>query len=431
MSELNEKLFDFIKRSPTAFHAVKCAAEEFEASGFERLEEGAKWDLRRGGAYFVTRNLSSIIAFKVPAGCVSGFMIASSHSDSPMFKIKENPEMRDKCFVNLSTERYGSMLLAPWFDRPLSFAGRVVVRTKDGIESRLVDCERPFCVIPSVSIHFNRKANEDAAYNPAVDTIPLAGIGADVSVKREAARLAGVPEDDVLAHDLFVYNPEGGVEYAGAISAPRLDDLECAFASVKALTGAEPKGAIPVCCIFDNEEVGSATKQGAASTFLEDVLCRISDALGIEGGVKSLLPSSFMASCDNAQGVHPNHPELYDKCNSVYMNGGIVIKYNANQKYTTDAVSAAIMKLVCEASGVPHQAYSNRADIPGGSTLGSISDTKVSVNTVDIGLSQIAMHSCYETAGADDLGYLVLALEKLFSSSVNASSDGRYSLNLK
>ena len=159
MSELNEKLFDFIKRSPTAFHAVKSAAEEFEAAGFERLDEGKEWTLRRGGAYYVTRNLSSIIAFKVPQGAVKGFMIAASHSDSPMFKIKENPEMKEKCFVKLSTERYGSMLLAPWFDRPLSFAGRVVVRTKDGIESRLVDCGRPICVIPSVSIHFNRKAN--------------------------------------------------------------------------------------------------------------------------------------------------------------------------------------------------------------------------------------------------------------------------------
>lgn len=431
MSELNEKLFDFIKRSPTAFHAVKSAAEEFEAAGFERLDECGKWTLRRGGAYYVTRNLSSIIAFKVPKDDVKGFMIASSHSDSPMFKMKENPELREKCFVKLATERYGSMLLAPWFDRPLSFAGRVVVRTKDGIESRLVDFERPFCVIPTVSIHLNRKANEDATYNPAVDMIPLAGIGDNLSVKAEAARLAGVAEEDVLSGDLFVYNPEGGVEYAGAISAPRLDNLECAYASVAALTASEAKESLPVCCIFDNEEVGSATKQGAASTFLEDVLSRIAAALGIdEGGLLRLLSSSFMASCDNAQGVHPNHPELYDKSNSVYMNGGVVIKYNANQKYTTDAVSAAVMKLVCEAASVPVQSYANRADIPGGSTLGSISSTKVSVNTVDIGLAQISMHSCYETAGAKDLEYLVRTLEKLYTSSIDASSDGRYSLNI-
>lgn len=430
MSDLNEKLFDFIKRSPTAFHAVKSAAEEFEAAGFERLTENGNWTLRRGGAYYVTRNLSSIIAFRVPKGDVKGFMMASSHSDSPMFKIKENPELREKCFVKLATERYGSMLLAPWFDRPLSFAGRVVVRTKDGIDSRLIDCERPFCVIPSVSIHFNRKANEDATYNPAVDTVPLAGIGDDLSVRREAARLAGVAEEDLLSGDLFVYNPEGGVEYAGAISAPRLDNLECAYASIAALTASEAKESIPVCCIFDNEEVGSTTKQGAASTFLEDTLGRISDALGIEGGLRRLLSSSFMASCDNAQGVHPNHPELYDKSNSVYMNGGVVIKYNANQKYTTDAVSASVMKLICEAASVPVQSYANRADIPGGSTLGSISAAKVSVNTADIGLAQIAMHSCYETAGAKDLEYLVRALEKLYTSSIDASSDGRYSLNL-
>ena len=426
---MNKSLFEFIKRSPTAYHAIKSSAAMLEEAGFLPLGECGEWNVEPGGAYYVTRNLSSLIAFRIPKGEPTGFMIAASHSDSPMFKIKENPEMKDGHFVRLSTEKYGSMLLAPWFDRPLSFAGRVVVRTKDGIESRLIDYEKPICVIPSVSIHLNRKANDGATYNLAVDMIPLAGIGRDLSVKREAARLAGVAEEDVLSGDLFVYNPEDGVEYSGAISAPRIDDLECAFASVKALIESEPERDVPVCCIFDNEEVGSTTKQGAISTFLEDALERITLGLGkTRDDMMKMLPSSMTASCDNAQGVHPNHPELYDRNNSAFMNGGIVIKYNANQKYTTDAVSASLIKLICERAGVPVQSYANRSDLSGGSTLGAISATKVSVNTADIGLAQIAMHSSYETAGADDLVYLVKALKVFFTTSIVASGDGKYSI---
>ena len=426
---MNDRLFGFIKNSPTAFHAIKCASNALDRAGFARLDESGEWALAPGGAYYVTRNLSSVIAFKIPEDEPSGFMIAASHSDSPMFKIKENAEIKGGDNIRLSTEMYGSMLLSTWFDRPLSIAGRVVVRTDDGIESRLVDFERPVCVIPSVSIHFNRQANEGVKINPAVDTVPLAGIGEGFAVKREAARLAGCAEDDVLGLDLFVYNPEAGIEYSGAISAPRLDNLECAYASLEAITKSTANGAIPVCCIFDNEEVGSATKQGAISTFLENTLGRIARGLGKgEDDLLRMYSASLNVSCDNAQGVHPNHPEFYDANNAVKMNGGVVIKFNANQRYATDAVSAALFKLICSRAGVPVQYYANRSDVPGGSTLGAISTTKVSVNTVDIGLAQIAMHSCYETAGADDLKYMVASLEKLFSSSIVADGDGKYKL---
>jgi len=426
---MNEKLFDFIKRSPSAYHAISSAAAELEASGLSPLSEGAAWRIEHGRGYFTTRNGSSIIAFKIPEGDPSGFMISAAHSDSPCFKIKENPEFKDKSFIRLSTEKYGGMLMATWLDRPLSIAGRVAVKTEDGVETRLVDFVRPVAVIPSVAIHMNRSANDSASYNPAVDMVPLAGIESDFSVKKEAARLAGVPEDQLLAHDLFLYNPQPGAEWNGAISSPRLDDLQCAFSSLEAFKNSTPRGAISVCCIFDNEEVGSATKQGAASTFLADTLERIYRALGkTDEDFKRALASGMMASCDNAHSVHPNHPEYSDRNCKVVMNGGVVIKYNANQRYTTDAVSSALFKVICERAGVPTQSYANRPDIPGGSTLGSIANTKVPVNTVDIGLAQLSMHSSYETAGGADTEYLVRALEEFFSSSVVSTEDGKYTV---
>ncbi len=427
---MNNGLFEFIKKSPTAYHAVSNAAAMLEEAGAVRLSEKDEWKIEKGKKYFVTRNSSSVIAFSVPEGDAAGFMISAAHSDSPAFKIKPGGMIKDKRFVRLSTEKYGGMLCAPWFDRPLSVAGRVVVKTDDGVECRLVDLVRPVALIPSVAIHMNRSANENASYNPAVDMIPLVCEGERFSLDDETAKAAGVNKEDIVAADLFVYVPEHGVEWNGLISAPRLDDLQCAFASLRAFISAEPCGAVSVMGIFDNEEVGSSTKQGAASTFLEDTLKRISLSLG-KSGTDHLraLASSMMVSCDNAHSVHPNHPEYADRGCDPVVNGGVVVKYNANQKYTTDAVSAALFSLICEKAGVPTQRYANRADIPGGSTLGSIANTKVSVNTVDVGLAQLAMHSCFETAGAADTEYLVRALEEFFRSSVKDAGDGKYLLN--
>ncbi len=423
MENINQRLFDFIKSSPTSFHAASAVGSMLLTAGFEKLSECGAWQIKRGGKYFVTRNSSSVIAFKVPENGISGFMLSAAHSDSPAFKIKENMTIKDKAFVRLPVEKYGSMLCATWFDRPLAVAGRLVVRTKDGVDTKLTDTKRPVCIIPSVAIHMNRGANDNASYNLAKDMLPLAALG-------DGFRFgAGIDGDDVISSDLFVYVPERGTEFNGIISAPRLDDLQCTFASVSAFIPCTPSSAMPVMCIFDNEEVGSATKQGAASTFLDDVLSRISSSLGMtDEDLKRALASSMMVSCDNAHSVHPNHPEYADCGNDPVMGGGIVIKYNANQKYTTDAVSASLFKLICEAAGVPTQRYANRADIPGGSTLGSIANTKVSVNTIDIGLAQLAMHSAFETAGAADTEYMIRALGKFFSSKIAAKGDGTYVL---
>ena len=427
---MNKELFDFIEKCPTSYQTVAETARILTDDGYEKLGECGTWNLSRGGKYYVTRNLSSLIAFRVPDRHMSGFMISASHSDSPCFKIKENAQLKDRLYVKLPTEKYGGMLMATWFDRPLSVAGRIVVKTDAGIETKLVDLKEPVAIIPSVAIHMNRNANENATYNPAKDMIPLAGLQGTFSLRREAAKAAGVDEDAIVSTDLFVYNVERGVEWNGMISAPRLDDLQCVYASLEAFIKAKETKSIPVMCIFDNEEVGSATKQGAASTFLSDTLERIKYSLGLgDAEFKSAVASSMMVSCDNAHAVHPNHPEYADPDNDPVPGGGIVIKYNANQKYTSDAVSSALFKLICGAAGnVPTQRYSNRADIPGGSTLGNISNTKVSLITVDIGIAQLAMHSSYESAGAADTEYMVAALTEFFSSYMTTSADGRYNL---
>ncbi|MDD6094141.1 MAG: M18 family aminopeptidase [Clostridia bacterium] len=418
---MNRELFDFIKKSPTAYHAADTAACELSGRNFIRLREGDKWELCPRKGYFVTRNGSSLIAFKIPKNGGAPFMISASHGDSPSFKIKENPDLTGEFYTRLSTEKYGGMLCAPWLDRPLAVAGRITVKTDGGIAVRLVDTKEPCALIPNVAVHMNRKANEGTAYNAAVDMLPLFGDGG-ASFGSFIARTVGVDAEDIYTTDLFLYVPEEGKEWNGYISAPRLDDLQCAFASLKAFSDAEPCGRIPVFCLFDNEEVGSETKQGAASTFLFDTLSRICEALGTD--LRQILPESFLVSCDNAHAVHPNHPELSDKNHSVYMNGGVVIKYNANQKYTSDAVSAGIFRLICEKAGVPVQYYANRADLPGGSTLGSIANTKVSLNTVDMGAAQLAMHSAFETAGAKDTEYLYRSLKAFFESSVSVTDGG-------
>jgi aspartyl aminopeptidase len=432
---MNQSLFDYIAACPTAYHAVDHTALILEEAGYTELPEHTAWSLEAGKGYFVTRNGSSLIAFRAPAGAdFAGFMMTAAHGDSPCFKVKENAEMSDGHHLRLSVEKYGGMLCASWTDRPLSVAGRVLIRTEQGIAAKLVDLSEPCAIIPNVAIHMNRNANDGMSYNPAVDMIPLCGEAADAGMlKKRVAEAIGVAEEDILTTDLFLYNPQAGVEWSGYISAPRLDDLQCAFSSLTAFLEAGRREAqpdtVPVFCLFDNEEVGSQTKQGAASTFLYDTLSRVMDSCGFtRDELSRKLASSFLVSCDNAHGVHPNHPEYQDKNHAVYMNGGVVVKYNANQRYTTDGVSAALFGLICEKAGVPVQRYANRADMPGGSTLGNIANTQVSLNTVDIGLAQLAMHSAFETAGARDTELMVKALTAFFLSRINAEGGGAYTL---
>ena len=433
-STVNTELLSFIDASPTAFHVVRSVTDLLGARGYTELLESDIWHLKPGGCYYVTRNLSSIIAFTVPAdGLPSGFMIGAAHTDSPSFKIKESAESESGGYTHLNVERYGGMLCATWFDRPLSAAGKVMLSTDNGIRPCLVNLRRPLFMIPSLAIHMNRKANDGVTYNPASDMQPIAGsVAAKGGLRRAVAALIGEKEERILSYDLFLYPTESGTVWGTEeeyISSPRLDDLQCAFALTKGFLEVDTPKATPVLFLADNEEVGSTTKQGAASTFLADVLLRLVESLGGSASdYRRAVAQSFMVSADNAHAVHPNHPEYADPAHRPMMNGGIVIKHNAAQRYTTDAASAAIFSAICRRAEVPIQHFTNRADLAGGSTLGNIANTQVSLNTVDIGLPQLAMHSCYETAGAKDTAYLIDAMKVFFVSALTEVTAGEYRL---
>lgn len=428
------ELASFIKSSPTAFHAVEKMSGILREEGFEELTERKKWKLEPGKGYYITRNYSSIIAFKTGEELSDySFHVTASHSDSPTFKLKENAELEIKNkYTVLNTEGYGGMICSTWFDRPLSVAGRAIVKTDAGLETRLVDLDRDLLMIPSLAIHMNRAVNDGKKFNKQVDTLPVLSGGEKTpgEVKRLVAEELDVKAEDIYGMDLFLYNRMAPAVWGSDnefFSCPQLDDLECAFASLKGFLSGSNEKNVNVFACFDNEEVGSGTKQGAGSTFLYDVLWRINLSLGKdEEDFYRAVAGSFMLSCDNAHAVHPNYKEKADVSNCVYMNEGIVVKSHAGQKYTSDAVSIAVMKAICEKAEVPLQFFANRSDEAGGSTLGNIAMSQVSMNAVDIGLPQLAMHSAYETCGVKDAGYLIRAARAFYSSHISAAEDGTF-----
>lgn len=427
VNETVKELMTFLDGAPSVYHAVEQLRRMFEDAGYTRLDEGGRWDLQVGGKYYLTRGGSAIVGFRIPCADPQGFLMTASHSDRPTFKIKENGEL-DGNYVRIATEKYGGMLMAPWFDRPLSVAGRVMVETEAGVQTKLVNIDRDLMMIPNVAIHMNRKANDGYAYNPTSDTIPVLG-GKDAK-GRLMALLEEQAGGEILAHDLFLYNRDRAKVWGAQeefFSAQAIDDLECAWSTVKGFLTAGKSRSIPVVCVFDSEEVGSSSVQGAASTLLADTIARICRARDLEP--ERMLSQSFLISADNAHGIHPNHPELADAANAPVVNGGVVLKFNANLRYTTDGVSAAVFRRVCRLADVPVQTYYNRADIPGGSTLGNISLGQVSVPTADIGLAQLAMHSCYETAGVQDVEHLLKAMQVYYGSTLTVTAEGTYLLN--
>ena len=431
VKKLNRKLMDFLDHSVNAFFAVENMREILLKEGFHPLYEGEDWQLESGEKYFVTRNDSALIAFVLPKKPIKGFQMMASHSDSPVFKVKTDPEIEvDKAYIQLNVEKYGGMICSPWLDRPLSVAGRVLLRTAKGVETRLLNIDRDLLIIPNLAIHMNREVNDGYKFNAQKDMLPLfsteEGKG---GFRKIVAEALSVKEECILDWDLFLYNRQKAT-FLGAeeefIGSGRLDDLQCAFASLQGILSAKPKDSVAVHCVYDNEEVGSGTKQGAGSTFLKDVLHRILAAFhgGEEEFIKAL-QNSFLISADNAHAVHPSHLDKADPVNRPYMNRGIVLKYSANQKYTTDAVSGAVFKSFCEKAKVPFQCFTNRSDMLGGSTLGNISNSQVALNTVDIGLAQLSMHSPFETAGVLDSYYLVEVAKLFYSSSILGRGDGK------
>lgn len=425
-----EGLFEFLNAGVSPFHAVMNCGDILGKAGFERLEEGEYWDLRPGGRYYVTRNQSSIIAFVLPLGNIGGYHMTASHSDSPSFRIKKS-RAENKYYAKAEVEGYGGMILSSWFDRPLTFAGRVVVRTPGGIRSRLVAEDRDIFVIPNLSIHFNREINKGYTYNPQIDLQPVYG-GEKADFQDLLVEKAGVSSsEDLLDTDLLLAVSQKAVKVGVKeeyYMSPRIDDLACAYATLQGFLKADRSGdTADFWCVFDNEEVGSGTRQGALGAFLPEVLARVEERSGMTAEESAMVRSrSLMVSADNAHAIHPNLPAKSDPEFPVLLNGGIVIKYNASQKYTTTGLTAAVFEELCRDYNIPVQRFANRADMPGGSTLGNLLSHQLSIPMLDIGLPQLAMHSAVETAGCRDAEYMMRAVRAFYESGICQTKDGEW-----
>lgn len=422
------QFMQYVEQSPTAYQAIAEAEKRLCAQGFAKLGAFDGWQLQPGGRYYCTRNGSSLIAFVMPrSGAFDHFQLVCSHSDSPAFVLKENAENESACCVRLNTEGYGGMILSTWLDKPLGIAGRIYVRGADGkLQLRLVDFRRDMCIIPNMCIHLMRDINTNHTYNPQVDLQPLWGMQGAKTVRERVAQEFCTADETIVSMELYLYNRTPGMIFGedAFFSCPRIDNLECAYTSLLAVMQDAPDGQVNVCGIFDNEEVGSTTKQGANSDYLRAVLesiCELSGKNPLQ--TRSAIAASVMLSADNAHAVHPNHTEKFDADNRVYMNKGVVIKRSANQKYTTDAISNAMFRAVCEKAAVPVQCFHNRSDIAGGSTLGNIANIHAGMSTVDIGLAQLSMHSCYETAGTADVGSMIDALTTFYHSRIEMGEE--------
>ena len=407
--DLNSELLSFIARSPSAFHAVENVKDALAAAGYRELYETEDFSVKPGDKVFVRRNGSSLIALRIPEASPSGLMLAAAHSDSPAFKIKENASVASSDgYVRLNVEKYGGMLCAPWLDRPLSAAGRVTLRAEGGLVSRLVDLERPVALIPNLAIHMDRKANDGKAYEAHVDMLPLLSQAGAKSFDALVAGALGVKEEDILSRDLFLYPVAAGTLWGAEeefISSPRLDNLTSVLACLKGITRAKSKdfSGLRLIALFDNEEVGSGTKQGAGSAVLNQVLERIYSALGrTREDLWADIASGFMLSVDVAHALHPSHAGKCDPSNKPLMGSGVALKQAAAQTYAGDAEAIAIIRSLCETRDIPWQNFVNRSDIRGGSTLGSLASALVPIRTMDIGVPMLAMHSARELMHKDD-----------------------------
>ena len=423
---INEFL-NYVKSSPTAFHACENAAKKLEENGFVLLNEADKWDIKPNGKYYVTRNGSCIIAFMIPSSIDSlTFNISAAHLDSPTFKLKPNFTL-DGNYIKLNTEVYGGPILNTWMDRPLTIAGRVIVKDEKGVHTMNVNLEKPVCMIPNCSIHYYPELNKGVQLNPQVDLLPLLGTNKN-DLYDFIANKYNLSKENIVSSDLYLALIDRGMLVGlndEFIMAPQIDNLECSYGCLKAFIESSNSCSVNVCALFDNEEIGSRTRQGAASTVLDNILQRVMYSLGkTQEDYHRALASSFIISADNAHAYHPNYPNKYDQTNACHMNKGIVVKNAARGSYTTDGLTLAYFKSICNEAGALYQLNTNRSDIPGGSTLGCISLGHVSIHSVDIGLPQLAMHSAYETAGVKDLEELVKALKCFYLKTLRITKDG-------
>ncbi|MDR5588485.1 MULTISPECIES: M18 family aminopeptidase [Clostridium] len=422
-------LLNFINNSKSAFHGAHEVKSILDKEGFVEIKECDKWDLKHGGKYYVMKNESAIIGFEIGSGDIAeeGFRLIGAHTDSPGFRIKPHAEMTvEDHYVKLNTEVYGGAILSTWFDRPLGVAGRVTLKGSNPLKPqvKLVDLNKPVLIIPSLAIHMNRSINEGYEYNRQKDTLPLLTMATDKLEKdgyllKLIAESLNVEEKEIVDFDLFVYEYEKGCLFGmneEFISAGRLDDLWMVYAGLVALLQSKSNKATKVLVALDNEEIGSLTSQGANSSLLENILERITLALGKDReDFKRSLSNSVMISADLAHALHPNYTEKHDPTNRPLIGGGPVIKIAASGSYSTDSYAAAIFKQVCENVNVPCQEFVNRSDVKGGTTIGPITASKLNIPVIDMGAPLLSMHSVRELASVKDNEYTIKAFTEFLS----------------
>lgn len=427
-----EGLLNFIKYSKTQYHAVKKIKEILDDLNYTELKEESIYNIKPLSNYYIIRNNSSIMAFKTPKDINNtSLKIVASHTDSPTFKVKPNNQLIQDVYSSLNTEVYGGPIYSSFFDKPLSLAGRVFIEDGNYIKEELLDFDYDMLVIPNECIHFNRDINTGKKYNEQIDLLPLLG-NKDLNLDDLISKELNIDKSNILSYDLQIYNRFRGniigpsKEY---FMAPQIDNLESAYLTLQGFIKSNNQDDLNIYISFDNEEVGSKTKQGAASDFMLRNIERIFNALNSNSdSLSRAISSGILVSCDNAHAVHPNDIAKTDKLNKVYMNEGIVIKHNANQSYTTDGLSSAVLKSIFNKHNIKYQDFTNKSDVRGGSTLGAISLSQLTIPSVDIGLAQLAMHSSCETAGCKDAQILINGIEVFYNAKIRKTSSG-YEIN--
>ena len=428
-----KRLLSFLDASPVNFLAVKNLTDELQQHGYRRIDTTeALGTVKAGDKFFVTKNDSSIYAFQIGRKPLAetGFHMICAHCDSPTFRIKPHAEIDcEGGIVKLNTEVYGGPIMSTWFDRPLTLTGRVIVKSKDVMTptTLLLHVKRPLLQISNLAIHFNRQVNDGVKLSRQKDVLPILGIINDELEKgnllmniilEELNKQQTVAREDILDFDLYLADATPACTFGAhneLISSGRLDDLSMCFAGLEALLASQPTDTTQVLAIFDNEETGSQTKQGAGSPFLSYMLKRIALAQGgTEEAYYQAVERAFMISADNAHAWHPNYSEKYDPTNHPMLGGGPVIKFNAAQKYASDAYSASVFAGLCKKAGVPCQRFVNHSDVAGGSTLGNILASSIPLRGVDMGNAILAMHSCRETGSTADHEFCVKVFTQFY-----------------
>lgn len=432
-NQLNDELIAFLNESHNEYLAANAIRNILSESGFKEIKENETWNLKENSKYFFLRNGNSLVAFITPYRLNKSdfyYKIISSHLDSPALKLKENPAVSINFYEKWKVEVYGGLINSTYVDRPLGLAGRLIVKTKYGLETRIVDTKKAVAIIPNVAIHQIRNINNGFIYNPQVDLLPLAGTSEKAHYFDEIVSSFLKDDEEIVSYDLYLYNFDRA-QYVGfnddLICGQKEDDLSSAFLSLKALIDSETnynESGIKIAAFFNNEETGSLSFSGADSDLLKSTLRRIALSFNAkESEYFAAIKKSFVLSADNGHAIHPNHPEMSDDKNLCLLNKGILLKFNSNMAYTSDAFTSAFVKTLCKDNNIPYQVFFNRSDVRGGSTLGNISISQESILTADIGMPQLAMHSSFETIGSEDTKHMFNLMSSFYKTVFKIDND--------